>query len=53
MKDWIWIVLLAAVGFLLGGAYSAWKTAKTGLLILLLLLTLLAATATYFWYQST
>lgn len=50
-RDWIWVVLIVVAGFLLGGAYSAWKTSKifAGVLFLLVLL---AAGGAVAWYMS-
>ena len=50
-KDWIWVGLVAVAGFLIGGAYSAWKTSKimAGVLALLVALAIAGAVA---WYRS-
>ncbi|MGH3621644.1 MAG: hypothetical protein ACRDQ5_07615 [Sciscionella sp.] len=51
-KEWIWVGLLAVVGFLLGGVYSAWKTSKAAAGVLFALVLLAAGGATA-WYFST
>ncbi|AOS62757.1 hypothetical protein [Actinoalloteichus hymeniacidonis] len=48
MEDWVWLVLLGVTGFLLGGVWSLWKTAKT-LAILLLVGAVIAGVATVLW----
>lgn len=44
-------LLIAVCGFLLGGVYTTWKTAKTMALVLLLLLAL-AVGGALAWYLS-
>ncbi|WP_020498293.1 MULTISPECIES: hypothetical protein [Sciscionella] len=52
MGEWLWILLLALGGFLIGGVISVWKTAKF-FAIILLLLALLAIAGGVVWYLST
>jgi hypothetical protein len=47
-KEYVVIGLLALAGFLIGGVYSTWKTAR-GLAIILLILTVVTAGATLTW----
>lgn len=47
---WV-IVLLAVCGFLLGGVYAAWKTAKV-MAMVYLVLALLAGGGAVAWYLS-
>ncbi|MCP2166318.1 hypothetical protein [Goodfellowiella coeruleoviolacea] len=47
-KDLIWIALMALAGFLIGGAYSMWKTAKP-LAVLLGVGALLAGAGAVAW----
>jgi hypothetical protein len=48
-KEYVVIGLLALAGFLIGGVYSTWKTAR-GLAIVLIVLTLVAVGAAVAWY---
>jgi len=50
-KDWIWVGLLAVAGFLLGGVYATWKTAKA-MSVALIVATLLAVGGAAAWYFS-
>jgi hypothetical protein len=50
-RDWIWIALLALAGFLIGGVYSTWKTAKL-MAVLLGVGALLAAGGAVAWLAS-
>lgn len=50
-KDVAVILLLALAGFLVGGVYTTWKTAKT-MAILLLVLAALAAGGAVAWLAS-
>ncbi|HEV2783990.1 MAG TPA: hypothetical protein VGX25_31770 [Actinophytocola sp.] len=45
------ILLIALAGFLVGGAYTTWKTART-MAIVLLVLALLAAGGAVAWLAS-
>ncbi|MEV8436649.1 hypothetical protein AB0425_04695 [Actinosynnema sp. NPDC051121] len=47
-KEYVVIGLLAVAGFLGGGVYSTWKTAR-GLAIILLILTLVTVGAAVTW----
>ncbi|WP_202918806.1 hypothetical protein [Saccharothrix deserti] len=47
-KEYVVIGLLALAGFLIGGVYSTWKTAR-GLAIVLIVLTLVALGAAATW----
>lgn len=47
-KEYIAIGLLALAGFLIGGVYSTWKTAKA-MAIVLIVLTLIAIGAAVAW----
>jgi hypothetical protein len=47
-KEYVVIGLLALAGFLIGGVYSTWKTAR-GLAIILLILTVVTAGAALTW----
>lgn len=51
MSSWLWILLIALGGFLLGGVVSVWKTSK-GLALVLLLLALLAIAGGVLWSFS-
>jgi hypothetical protein len=50
-KEWVLPLLVAVAGFLLGGIYTTWKTAKTMALVLVLLLALAVGGAVA-WYLS-
>ena len=50
-KEWVLPLLIAVCGFLLGGVYTTWKTARTMALALLLLLALAVGGAVA-WYVS-
>lgn len=50
-KEWVLPVLIAVAGFLLGGVYTTWKTAKT-MAIVLLVLVALAVGGAVAWYLS-
>ncbi|WP_179118278.1 hypothetical protein [Saccharothrix sp. ALI-22-I] len=47
-KEYVVIGLLALAGFLIGGVYSTWKTAR-GLAIVLIVLTLVSLGAALTW----
>jgi hypothetical protein len=47
-KEYVVIGLLALAGFLVGGVYSTWKTAR-GLAVILLVLTLITVGAAVTW----
>ncbi|MCE6993837.1 hypothetical protein LZG04_03285 [Saccharothrix sp. S26] len=47
-KEYVVIGLIALAGFLGGGVYSTWKTAR-GLAIVLLVLTLITVAAAILW----
>ncbi|MBB5955774.1 putative membrane protein [Saccharothrix tamanrassetensis] len=47
-KEYVVIGLLALAGFLIGGVYSTWKTAR-GLAIVLVVLTLVAVGGAVAW----
>ncbi|WP_197043255.1 hypothetical protein [Saccharothrix sp. NRRL B-16314] len=47
-KEYVVIGLLAVAGFLIGGVYSTWKTAR-GLAVILLVLTVVTAGAAVTW----
>ncbi|WP_447003617.1 hypothetical protein ACRAKI_28725 [Saccharothrix isguenensis] len=47
-KEYVVIGLLAVAGFLIGGVYSTWKTAR-GLAVILLVLTVVTAAAALTW----
>jgi hypothetical protein len=47
-KEYVGLGLLALAGFLIGGVYSTWKTAK-GMAIVLIVLTLVAIGAAVAW----
>lgn len=50
-REWVLIALIAVVGFLCGGVYSAWKTSKTAAGVLAAL-AVLAAGGALAWYLS-
>ncbi len=50
-KEWIWIGLLAAAGFLIGGVYVTWKSMKF-LAMILVVLALIAGGAAVAWMFS-
>ena len=50
-KEVVGIILLAVAGFLVGGVYSAWKTAKL-LAIVLLVGALLAVGGAIAWFYG-
>ncbi|WP_367136806.1 hypothetical protein [Saccharothrix sp. HUAS TT1] len=47
-EEYVAIGLIALAGFLIGGVYSTWKTAK-GLAVVLLVLTVVAVAAAILW----
>ncbi|MBL1072835.1 hypothetical protein JK358_00335 [Nocardia sp. 2] len=50
MSDVSIILLLALAGFLLGGAYSTWKTSRP-MAIVLLVCGVLAAVGAFLWWK--
>lgn len=50
-KEWVLIGLIAVCGFLIGGIYTTWKTARTMAIVLAFLL-VLAAGGAVAWYLS-
>ncbi|WP_188316754.1 hypothetical protein [Solihabitans fulvus] len=50
-KDWVWVALLALSGFLIGGVYTTWKTAKF-MATVLAVCALLAAGGAVAWMLS-
>ncbi|MFB9903228.1 hypothetical protein [Allokutzneria oryzae] len=50
--DWIYIALLAVAGFLIGGAYTLWKSMKL-VAILLVVGAVLAGAGAVAWWLST
>ena len=50
-KDWALVGLIALAGFLLGGIYTTWKTAKV-MAIVLAVAAALAIAGTVAWYLS-
>lgn len=50
-KEVVVIVLIALAGFLAGGAYTTWRTARTAAIVLLVL-TFLAVAGAVLWLLS-
>jgi hypothetical protein len=50
-KEWVLPLLIAVAGFLLGGIYTTWKTAKTMAIVLVFLL-IIAVGGAIAWYVS-
>jgi hypothetical protein len=51
-KEWVLPLMLAVVGFLLGGIYSTWQKKNRTATIVLVVLTVLAAAGAIAWYKS-
>jgi hypothetical protein len=49
--DWVYIALLGVAGFLIGGAYTLWKSMKL-IAILLVIGALLAGAGAVAWWLS-